>query len=114
VIINIASAPAVLGHTGDAPYSIAKAGVIAIAKHIALEYSDRNIGAYTLALGNIYTEATFHTETVIERKKVAMESSMKRWSNPSEMVRIAARIASEEFARAIGNKTVILGGTVCV
>lgn len=74
VIINIASTPAIAGHTAGAPYSIAKSGVIAITKHIALEYGDRNIRAYTLALGNISTAATFASMTVTERKKAAMEN----------------------------------------
>jgi 3-oxoacyl-[acyl-carrier protein] reductase len=112
VIINIASTPAISGYTGGAPYSIAKAGVIAITKHIALEYGDKNIRAYTLALGNISTEATFSSMTVTERKKAAMENSMKRWGDPREVATIAASVASEDFAFATGNTIVIDGGMV--
>ena len=112
VIINIASTPAISGYTGGAPYSIAKAGVIAITKDIALEYGDKNIRAYTLALGNISTEATFSSMTITERKKAAMENSMKRWGNPREVATIAASVASEDFAFATGNTIVIDGGTV--
>lgn len=112
VIINIASTPAIAGHTAGAPYSIAKSGVIAITKHIALEYGDKNIRAYTLALGNISTEATFASMTLTERKKAAMENSMKRWGGPREVATIAASVASEDFAFATGNTIVIDGGTV--
>jgi 3-oxoacyl-[acyl-carrier protein] reductase len=112
VIINIASTPAIAGHTAGAPYSIAKSGVIAITKHIALEYGDNNIRAYNLALGNISTEATFASMTLTERKKAAMENSMKRWGDPREVATIAASIASEDFAFATGNTIVIDGGTV--
>jgi NAD(P)-dependent dehydrogenase (short-subunit alcohol dehydrogenase family) len=112
VIINIASTPAIAGHTAGAPYSIAKSGVIAITKHIALEYGDKNIRAYTLALGNISTEATFASMTLTERKKAAMENSMKRWGDPREVATIAASVASEDFAFATGNTIVIDGGTV--
>jgi 3-oxoacyl-[acyl-carrier protein] reductase len=112
VIINIASTPAISGDTGGAPYGIAKAGVIAITKHIALEYGDNNIRAYTLAPGNISTEATFSSMTVTERKKAAMENSMKRWGDPREVARIAASIASDDFAFATGNTIVIDGGMV--
>ncbi|MDP8888925.1 MAG: SDR family oxidoreductase [Thermoproteota archaeon] len=112
VIINIASTPAIAGHTAGAPYSIAKSGVIAITKHIALEYGDKNIRAYTLALGNISTEATFASMTLTERKKAAMENSMKRWGNPREVATIAASVASNDFAFATGNTIVIDGGTV--
>jgi 3-oxoacyl-[acyl-carrier protein] reductase len=112
VIINIASTPAISGYTGGAAYSIAKAGVIAITKHIALEYGDKNIRAYTLAPGNISTEATFSSMTVTERKKAAMENSMKRWGDPREVATIAASVASEDFAFATGNTIVIDGGMV--
>lgn len=112
VIVNIASTPAIAGHTAGAPYSIAKSGVIAITKHIALEYGDKNIRAYTLALGNISTEATFASMTLTERKKAAMENSMKRWGDPREVATIAASVASEDFAFTTGNTIVIDGGTV--
>jgi NAD(P)-dependent dehydrogenase (short-subunit alcohol dehydrogenase family) len=112
VIINIASTPAVTGHTAGAPYSIAKSGVIAITKHIALEYGDKNIRAYALALGNISTEATFAAMTLTERKKAAMENSMKRWGHPREVATIAANIANDDFSFATGNTIVIDGGTV--
>jgi 3-oxoacyl-[acyl-carrier protein] reductase len=112
VIINIASTPAVSGHTEGAPYTIAKAGAIAIAKHIAREYGDKNIRAYSLALGNISSEATYSSMTVTERRKAAMENSMKRWGDPSEIAKVAASVASDDFSFATGNTIVIDGGTV--
>ncbi len=112
VIINISSTPAISGYTEGAPYTVAKAGVIAITKHIALEYGTKNIRAYTLALGNISTDATFKSMTVAERKKAAMENSMKRWGKPSEVAKVAASVASDDFAFATGNTIVIDGGTV--
>jgi 3-oxoacyl-[acyl-carrier protein] reductase len=112
VIINIASTPAVSGHTEGAPYTIAKAGAIAIAKHIAMEYGEKNIRAYTLALGNISSEATFNSMTAAERKKAAMENSMKRWGDPKEVAKVAASVASDDFSFATGNTIVIDGGTV--
>jgi 3-oxoacyl-[acyl-carrier protein] reductase len=114
VIINISSTPAIAGHTAGAPYSIAKAGVIAMTKHIALEYGDRNIRAYTLALGNIATDATYDSMTILERKKAAMENSMKRWGHPREVATIAASLASDDFLFATGNTIIIDGGTVLI
>jgi NAD(P)-dependent dehydrogenase (short-subunit alcohol dehydrogenase family) len=112
VIINISSTPAIAGHTEGAPYSIAKAGIIAMTKHIALEYGDKNIRAYTLALGNIATEATLHSMTTAEKKKAATENSMKRWGDPKEVANIAVSIAEDSFSFATGNTIVIDGGTV--
>jgi len=112
VIINIASTPALSGYTQGAPYTVAKAGVIAITKHIALEYGKRNVRSYTLALGNISTEATFNSMTMTERKNAAMENAMKRWGEPREVARVAASVASEDFSFVTGNTIVIDGGTV--
>lgn len=112
VIINISSTPAVAGHTEGAPYTIAKAGIIAMTKHIALEYGDKNIRAYTLALGNIATEATFNSMTAAEKKKAAAENSMKRWGNPKEVANVAASVAEDNFSFATGNTIVIDGGAV--
>jgi 3-oxoacyl-[acyl-carrier protein] reductase len=112
VIINIASTPAISGYTGGISYRITKAGVIAITKHIALEYGHRNIWAHALVLGKICTEATFSSMTMTERKKAAIENSMKRWGDPREVATIAGSLASEDFAFTTGNTIVMDGGTV--
>ena len=114
MIINIALTPAIAGHSAGAPHSIAKAGVIAMTKHIASRYRGKNIRANTLALGNISTEATLHCMTVRERKNAVMENLMKMWGDPRqvEVARIAAIVASQHFAFARGNTIVIDDGTV--
>jgi 3-oxoacyl-[acyl-carrier protein] reductase len=112
VIINIASTPAIAGYMAGALYSIAESGVIAITRDIALEYGDKNIRAYSLALGNTSTEATFASMTLTERKKAATDNSMKRWGDPREVTTIAASMASEDFAFATGNTIVIDEGAV--
>lgn len=111
-IINISSTPAIAGYTEGAPYSIAKAGILALTKHIALEYGKQNIRAYTLALGNITTEAMINSMTEEERKKAAAENAMKRWGSPNEVATVAASIAEDNFSFATGNTIVIDGGTV--
>jgi 3-oxoacyl-[acyl-carrier protein] reductase len=112
VVISISSTPAISGHVEGAPYTLAKAGIIAMTKHIALEYGRKNIRAYTLALGNIATDATFNSMTATERKMAASENAMKRWGDPREVARVAACVASDDFSFATGNTIVIDGGTV--
>ncbi len=112
VIINVSSTPAVSGHTEGAAYTMAKSALIAMTKHIALEYGKKNIRAYTLALGNIASEATFNSMTPAERKKAANENAMKRWGRPEEVAKVAACIASDDFSFATGNTIIIDGGTV--
>jgi 3-oxoacyl-[acyl-carrier protein] reductase len=77
VIINISSTPAISGHLGDFPYSIAKSGNITSTKFIVKEYSRCGIRAYTLALGNIATPATLYSMIEQIIIKVALESPMK-------------------------------------
>jgi 3-oxoacyl-[acyl-carrier protein] reductase len=112
VIINISSTPAIAGHTEGAPYTIAKAANIALTKCIAKEYGINGIRAYTMALGNIATMATYDSMTEVARKKAAEEPPMKRWGRPEEVAKIAASIASDSFSFATGNTIVIDGGTV--
>ena len=112
VIINISSTPAIAGHVQGAPYTLAKAALIALTKHIAMEYGRNNIRAYTLALGNIATEATFNSMSKENRKKAGEEASMKRWGKPEEVAKVAACLAGCNFSFTTGNTIVIDGGTV--
>jgi 3-oxoacyl-[acyl-carrier protein] reductase len=112
VIISISSTPAISGHIEGAPYSVAKAGIIAMTKHIALEYGRKNIRAYTLALGNISTAATFNSMTPAEKKKAAAENAMRRWGFPREVASVAASIADNSFSFVTGNTIVVDGGAV--
>jgi NAD(P)-dependent dehydrogenase (short-subunit alcohol dehydrogenase family) len=112
VIINFASTPAIASHMAGAPHRIAKSGVIAITKQIALEYGEKNIRAHTPTLGNISTEAIFASMITTEGEKAATENSVKRWGDPIEVATIAASVASEDFAFPTRNTIVIDGGTV--
>jgi 3-oxoacyl-[acyl-carrier protein] reductase len=112
VIINISSTPAIAGHIGGASYTIAKAANIALTKCIVLEYGDKNIRAYTLALDNIATLAKYYSMNENDRNKAAEEPSMRRWARPEEVAKVDACIASDNFSFATGNTIVIDGGTV--
>jgi len=114
VIINIASTPALSGQREGAPYTIAKAAVVAVTKHIALEYGNKKIRAYTLALGNIATDATYYSMTKRGRKRAISESAMKRWGSAEEVAKVAACLGSESFSYATGNTIIIDGGKVIV
>lgn len=114
VIINLASTPAISGYTSGSPYSLAKAGVISLTKHIALEYAKNGIRAYSLVLGNIATEATFKSLSVSERTRASRENAMKRWGRPFEIARVATCVASNSFSFATGNTIVIDGGATII
>lgn len=114
VIINISSTPALSGHIEGSPYTIAKSGVIGLTKHIAREYGIYNIRAYTLALGNISTDATYYSMDEKHRSRAKEETSLKRWGSPDEVAKIASRIASDDFSYSTGNTIIIDGGTIMI
>jgi 3-oxoacyl-[acyl-carrier protein] reductase len=112
VIINISSTPAIAAHTEGSPYTIAKAANISLTKSIAREYGGNNIRAYSLALGNISTLATYESMTKEDRQRAAEESPMKRWGKPEEVAKVASCIADSNFSFATGNTITIDGGSV--
>ena len=102
------------GQKEGAPYTIAKAAVVAVTKHIALEYGNQKIRAYTLALGNIATDATYYSMTKRGMKISTIEPAMKRWGSAVEVAKVAACLGSESFSYATGNTIIIDGGKVIV
>lgn len=114
VIINISSTPALSGHIEGSPYTIAKSGVIGLTKHIAREYGIYNIRAYTLALGNISTDATYFSMDNKHKSIAEEETSLKRWGKPDEVAKIASHLASNDFSYSTGNTIIIDGGTIMI
>ncbi len=114
VIINISSTPALSGHIEGSPYTIAKSGLIGLTKHIAREYGIYNIRAYTLALGNISTDATYYSMDDKHKYIAEEETSLKRWGKPEEVAKIASHLASNDFSYSTGNTIIIDGGTIMI
>ena len=114
VIINISSTPALSGHIEGSPYTIAKSGVIGLTKHIAREYGIYNIRAYTLALGNISTDATYYSMDDKHKSIAQEETSLKRWGKPEEIAKIVSHLASDDFSYSTGNTIIIDGGTIMI
>jgi 3-oxoacyl-[acyl-carrier protein] reductase len=111
VVIIDCSTPAISGHKVGSVYSISKAGLASITKHLALEYGCGNIRASTIALGNILIVATYKFLTKVERRKTKNENAMKRCGKPVEAAKIVAFLASESFSIDTGN-TIVADGTL--
>ena len=114
VIINIASTPAISGHSYGSPYSIAKAGLIGLTKHIALEYGQYNIRSYSVALGDIETQAMRQSLSKSELRRARNENTLKRLGRPEEIAKSIVSIASENFSFSTGNTLIIDGGKVVI
>ena len=113
-IINIASTPAISGHICGSPYSIAKAGLICLTKHIALEYGQYNIRSYSVALGHIYTDSMRKSLSRNEIVKAKSENTMKRLGRPEEIAKSIVSLASGVFSFSTGITIVIDGGEVII
>lgn len=114
VIISIASTPAISGHNCGSPYSIAKAGLICLTKHIALEYGQYNIRSYSVALGDIDTQAMRKSLSKTELLKARNENTLKRLGRPEEIAKSIVSLAGESFSFSTGNTIIIDGGKVFI
>ena len=114
VIINIASTPAISGHICGSPYSIAKAGLICLTKHIALEYGQYNVKSYSVALGDIYTDSMRKSLSRNEIAKAKNENTMKRLGRPEEIAKSISSLACGNFSFSTGITLVIDGGRVII
>ncbi|HEX9319802.1 MAG TPA: SDR family oxidoreductase [Nitrososphaeraceae archaeon] len=112
IIISIVSTPSLSGYFLGSPYSLAKSGIVCMTKHIALEYAQKGIRAYSIALGNIATEATYRSLSAAEKMKAVRESAMNRWGKPEEVARIAVCLANDSFSYATGNTIIVDGGSI--
>ena len=114
VIINVASTPAVSGHNCGSPYSIAKAGLISLTKHIASEYGQYNIRLYSVALGDVYTDTIRRSISRNELVKAKNENRMKRLGQPEEVGKSIVSLKGENFSFSTGNTIIIDGGKVII
>jgi len=109
VIINIPPTPAISGHICGSPYSIAKAELGSLTKHIALEYGQYIIRSYSAALGDVYTNTMRRSPSRNELVKAKNENKMKILGQPEEVDKFIVSSSGENFSFSTGN-TIILDG----
>lgn len=93
-IINMSSVVGVHGNAGQANYSASKAGMIGLAKSIALELGSRGVRANAIAPGFIITEMTDKLPDAVKEdwnKKIPL----RRGGTPEEIAKVALFLASD-------------------
>lgn len=93
-IINMSSVVGVHGNASQANYSAPKAGMIGLAKSIALELGSRGVRANAIAPGFIITEMTDKLPDAIKaewNKKIPL----RRGGTPEEIAKVALFLASD-------------------
>lgn len=93
-IINMASVVGVHGNAAQANYSASKAGMIGLAKSMALELGSRGVRANAIAPGFILTDMTAQLPDAVKEdwnKKIPM----RRGGTPEEVAKVALFLASD-------------------
>jgi len=112
-IINISSIVATTGNPGQANYTAAKAGMIAMGKSIAQEVASRGITVNAVAPGFI---ATPMTDALNDDQKGAINKQIPagRMGTPEEIAAAVLYLASEEAGYVTGATLHVNGGMTMV
>jgi 3-oxoacyl-[acyl-carrier protein] reductase len=108
-IIFIGSTPAITGDRVGISYQIAKAGILALTRALALAYGPKGVRVNALALGSITTEP-MEAVSARERQTLAEEPALKRWGSPEEVARVVSFLASDDSSYITGQTIVVDGG----
>jgi len=110
-IVNIASIIGIIGNAGQANYSASKAGIIALTKTTAKEFSSRNINVNAVAPGFIQTEMTAKLPEEVKQKMLEL-IPMNKLGLPSDVANVCLFLASDEASYITGQTIVVDGGMV--
>jgi 3-oxoacyl-[acyl-carrier protein] reductase len=108
-IVNIASVSGIIGNFGQANYSAAKAGVIALTRVFAKELAGRNVTTNAVAPGFIETDMTAVLKDDIKEKAMAL-IPLKRFGKPEEIADAVAWVASPGSSYLNGQVIAVDGG----
>jgi 3-oxoacyl-[acyl-carrier protein] reductase len=106
-IVNISSVAGVMGGYGQTSYGAAKAGLISMAKSVALEGARFNITANVVLVGVAASGAPLADEV---RQKLETRILTRRLSEPQEIADAVAYLASDEARYMTGAVMNMLGG----
>lgn len=112
VIVNMATAAAVLVEEGIGAYATAKAGVIALTRQIAVEYGRHGIRANCICPGAVATPPTLAFINAVDGIQARMEGAnpLRRIAQPEELASVVAFLASDESSFVNGATIMVDGG----
>jgi 3-oxoacyl-[acyl-carrier protein] reductase len=111
-IINISSLAGIIGNAGQANYSAAKGGLIALTKSLAREAGPRNITANAIAPGFIVTDMTMDNLPEESRDAMLARIPLGRFGAADDVAELAAFLSSEEAGYITAQVIGIDGGII--
>jgi NAD(P)-dependent dehydrogenase (short-subunit alcohol dehydrogenase family) len=112
-LVITASISSVMGMPRGEHYAATKAGAIAIARGLAVEYGRAGIRANAVVPGWVETEMTAHSfATPAFSERVLSRVPVGRWGDPSDFEGIAVYLASDASRWHTGDAITIDGGYV--
>ena len=111
-IVHIASQFAQVGVAGSAAYCAAKAGLVNLAKVMALDHAAENIRVNTLSPGAVWTERLMARNASLEEanSKLAPRFPIGRIGRPEEIAAAAAFLMSDDSSYMTGADLLVDGG----
>jgi len=106
-IIILASVNGLRGQPGLSAYNVTKAGLIMLAKTMALELARHNIRVNAIAPGDIQTQVLQHVADEVE---ALANIPLRRWGRPEEVAETALFLASERSSYTTGSVVACDGG----
>ncbi|HEY1386296.1 MAG TPA: SDR family oxidoreductase [Dongiaceae bacterium] len=111
-IIHVASQFARVAIAGSAAYCAAKAGLVNLAKVMALDHAHQNIRVNALSPGAVATErlASHHGSLAEAERKLAPKHPIGRIARPEEIAAAAAFLMSDDSSFMTGADLLVDGG----
>jgi NAD(P)-dependent dehydrogenase (short-subunit alcohol dehydrogenase family) len=115
IIVNIASRASYRGDTQEyAAYAASKAGMVALTKSMARDYSQRGVVCYSIAPGFIETDMARDAVETLGKDYITRDSVFDEITQPDEVAQLALFLASGKIPHASGQTFHINGGSYMI
>jgi len=112
IIINIASRASYRGDTQQyAAYAASKAGLVALTKSMARDFSRENLSFYSIAPGFIETDMAKDAVNLLGREHITSGSAFDEITQPGEVAKLAVFLCEGEVPHATGQTFHINAGS---